>query len=173
MPLYHLQTNGQVEQATRLVLGIMPRLVKSWRRPTKSGSNSLTSFCGARASSLMLYVLYTIFMVYDAEPEAELERQNDLDALKEERDVAVSRLAIYQQQLHRYQEREVRTTSFMTMLNIESCCKAVRPWDLSGCIIKRVVSISVSKNGRSNTSFIVSVTFLGIQGLVFCCAVKS
>ena len=42
------------------------------------------------------------------EREAELDRQDSLDALEEERDVAKSRSAFYQQQAQRYQSREGR-----------------------------------------------------------------
>ena len=41
------------------------------------------------------------------EKEAELDRQDDLDGLEEERDVAKARSAFYQQQARRYQSREV------------------------------------------------------------------
>ena len=41
------------------------------------------------------------------EREAELDRQDNLDALEEERDVAKARSAFYQQQACRYQSREV------------------------------------------------------------------
>ena len=41
------------------------------------------------------------------EREAELDRQDSLDALEEERDVAKARSAFYKQQAHRYQSREV------------------------------------------------------------------
>ena len=41
------------------------------------------------------------------EKEAELDRQNSLHALEEERDVAKARSAFYQQQAQRYQSREV------------------------------------------------------------------
>ena len=41
------------------------------------------------------------------EKEAELDRQDNLDALEEERDVAKARSAFYQQQARRYQSREV------------------------------------------------------------------
>ena len=41
------------------------------------------------------------------EKEAELDRQDNLDALEEERDVAKARSAFYQQQVRRYQSREV------------------------------------------------------------------
>ena len=41
------------------------------------------------------------------EREAELDRQDSLDALEEERDVAKAHSAFYQQQARRYQSREV------------------------------------------------------------------
>src|SRR3954465_812076 len=41
------------------------------------------------------------------EREAELDRQDSLDALEEERDMAKSRSAFYQQHARRYQSREV------------------------------------------------------------------
>src|SRR4051794_19677705 len=47
-----------------------------------------------------------------AEEENEHARQNGLDLLDEERDLACSRTAIYQQGLHRYHSRRVRSRSF-------------------------------------------------------------
>ena len=41
------------------------------------------------------------------EREAELDRQDNLDTLEEERDVAKARSAFYQQQACKYQSREV------------------------------------------------------------------
>ena len=46
------------------------------------------------------------------EREAELDRQDSLDALEEECDVAKARLAVYQQQAPRYQSREVRAKTY-------------------------------------------------------------
>ena len=46
------------------------------------------------------------------EKEAELYWQDILDALEEERDVAKSRSAFYQQQARRYQSREVRAKTY-------------------------------------------------------------
>ena len=46
------------------------------------------------------------------EREAELDRQDSLDALEEERDVAKARSAFYQQQARRYQSREVRAKTY-------------------------------------------------------------
>lgn len=75
--------------------------------------------------------MYTIFRVYDAEAvlpcdiihdsprvrmyedkEAELDRQDNLDALEEERDVAKARSTFYQQLARRYQSREVRAKTY-------------------------------------------------------------
>ena len=44
--------------------------------------------------------------------EAELDRQDNLDALEEERDIAKARSAFYQQQARRYQSREVRAKTY-------------------------------------------------------------
>ena len=46
------------------------------------------------------------------EREAELDRQDDLDVLEEERDVAKARSAFYQQQARRYQSRVVRAKTY-------------------------------------------------------------
>ena len=46
------------------------------------------------------------------EKEAELDRQDNLDALEEERDVAKARSAFYQQQARRYQNRDVRAKTY-------------------------------------------------------------
>ena len=46
------------------------------------------------------------------EKEANLDRQDNLDALEEERDVAKARSAFYQQQARRYRSREVRAKTY-------------------------------------------------------------
>ena len=46
------------------------------------------------------------------EREAELDRQDDLDGLEEERNVVKARSAFYQQQARRYQSREVRAKTY-------------------------------------------------------------
>ena len=46
------------------------------------------------------------------EREAELDRQDSLDALEEERDMAKARSAFYQQHARRYQSREVRAKNY-------------------------------------------------------------
>lgn len=51
-------------------------------------------------------------VVHCDEAKAELERQDSLDLLEEERESVLARLAIYQQQLHRYHGRQVRGQAF-------------------------------------------------------------
>ena len=46
------------------------------------------------------------------EREAELDRQDSLDTLEEERDVEKARSAFYQEQARRYQSREVRAKTY-------------------------------------------------------------
>ena len=46
------------------------------------------------------------------EREAELDRQDDLDDLEEERNIARARSAFYKQQARRYQSREVRAKTY-------------------------------------------------------------
>ena len=46
------------------------------------------------------------------EREAELDRQDNLDTLEEEHDVAKARSAFYQQQARRYQSREVQAKTY-------------------------------------------------------------
>ena len=46
------------------------------------------------------------------EREAELDQQDSLDALEEERDVAKARSAFYQQQAHKYQSKEVQAKTY-------------------------------------------------------------
>ena len=46
------------------------------------------------------------------EREAELDRQDSLDALEVERDIAKAHSAFYQQQARRYQSREVRAKTY-------------------------------------------------------------
>ena len=46
------------------------------------------------------------------EREAELDRQDSLEALEEERDVEKAHSAFYQQQARRYQSREVRAKTY-------------------------------------------------------------
>jgi hypothetical protein len=68
--------------------------------------------CGAEAV-LPCEIIHDVHRVriYE-EKEAELDWQDALDALEEERDVARSRSKFYQQQARRYQSREVRAKAY-------------------------------------------------------------
>ena len=107
--------------------GIKPRLVRSLRESDKHWVEELDFVLWGPRTTPNHTTGYTpFFMVYDAEVvlpydiihdspqvrmyeerEAELDRQDDLDGLEEERDIAKACSAFYQQQARRYQSREV------------------------------------------------------------------
>ena len=60
------------------------------------------------------------------ERDAELDRQDSLDALVEERDVAKARSGIYQQQARRYQSREVRAKTYNVGELVYACRRRKR-----------------------------------------------
>jgi hypothetical protein len=122
------QSNGQVERANGLILGgLKPRLVTSLEEANGKWIEELPSVLWSMRTTPNQSTGYTpFFMVYGAEAvlpsdlehdpprvsryvekDAELEHLDDLDALEEAWEIAVTRSAIYQQQLHRYQAREV------------------------------------------------------------------
>ena len=96
--VYHPQTNGQVEWANDMIMsGIKPRLVRSLQESNKHWVEELDFVLWGEA-----VLPYDI--IHDSprvrmykEREAELDRQDDLDGLEEERDVAKARSAFYQQ----------------------------------------------------------------------------
>jgi hypothetical protein len=131
--VYHPQTNGQVERANGLIMsGIKPRLVRSLQESDCQWVEELDSVLWGLRTTPNRSTGYTpFFMVYGAEAvlpcdiihdaprvrmyeerEAELDRQDDLDALEEERDIARARSTFYQQQARRYQSREVRAQAY-------------------------------------------------------------
>lgn len=112
--------------------GIKPRQVRSLRELDKHWVEELDSILWGLRTTPNRTTGYTpFFMVYSAEAvlpcdiihdsprvrmyeerEAELDRQDDLDSLEEERDVAKACYAFYQQQAGRYQSREVRAKTY-------------------------------------------------------------
>ena len=114
--VYHPQTNSQVERANGIIMrGIKPRLVRSLKESNMHWVEDLDSvFCGLRTTPNRTTRYTPFFMVYGAEAvlpcdiihdsprvrmykerEAELDRQDNSDAL-EERDVTKARSAFYQ-----------------------------------------------------------------------------
>ena len=112
--------------------GIKPRLVRSLKESDTHWVEELDSVLWGLRTTPNRTTGYTpFFMVYGVEAvlpcdiihdsprvrmyeekEAELDRQDSLDALEEERDVAKARSAFYQQQARRYQSREVRAKTY-------------------------------------------------------------
>ena len=116
--IYHPQTNGQVERENGLIMsGIKPRLVRSLTESDTQWVDELDSVLWGLQTTPNRTTGYTpFFMVYGAEAvlpcdiihdsprvrmyeekEAELDRQDNLDALEEERDVAKARFTFYRQ----------------------------------------------------------------------------
>ena len=131
--VYHPQTNGQVERGNGLIMsGNKPKLVQPLKESDKHWVDELDSVLWGMRTTPNRTTGYTpFFMVYGAEAvlpcdiihdsprvrmyeekEAELDRQDNLDALQEERDVAKARSTFYQQQARRYQSREVRAKTY-------------------------------------------------------------
>src|SRR5215216_5209661 len=112
--------------------GIKPRLVRSLRESDKHWVEELDSVLWGLQTTPNRTTGYTpFFMVYGAEAilpcdiihdslrvhmykerEAVLDRQDDLDGLEEEHDVAKACSAFYQQQARCYQSREVRAKTY-------------------------------------------------------------
>ena len=107
--------------------GIKPRLVRSLKESDKHWVEELDSVLWGLRTTPNCTTGYTpFFTVYGAEAmlpfdiihdspqvrmyeerEADLDRQDSLDALEEERDVAKARSPFYQQQACKYQSKEV------------------------------------------------------------------
>jgi hypothetical protein len=129
----HPQSNGQAERANQEILrGIKPRLMVYLERTLGCWVEELPSVLWSIRTTPNRSTCYTpFFMVYGAEvvlssdirhdlprvvayveADKKMARQNALDVLDEERDLAAARSAIYQQDLRRYHSHRVRSQMF-------------------------------------------------------------
>src|SRR5680860_766041 len=129
----HPQSNGQVERTNGIILqGIKPRLETPLHRAAGAWVEELPAVLWSIRTTTNRSTGFTpFFLVYGAEAvlpsdmihdsprvaayveeDAEEARQDGLDILEEERELALQRSAIYQQDLRRYQSRRVRNRSF-------------------------------------------------------------
>jgi hypothetical protein len=129
----HPQSNGQVERANGLILkGIKPRLIRELKEAAGAWVDELPSVLwGLRTTPNRSTQFSPFFLIYGAEAvlpsdlkhnaprisqyteeEAEIARQDGVDLLEEEREMALARSTLYQHDLRRYHDRHVRARSF-------------------------------------------------------------
>src|SRR3954464_9704281 len=160
----HPHSNGQVERANGLILkGIKPRLLRELKEAAGAWVDELSSVLwGLRTTPNCSTRSTPFFLVYGSEAvlpsdlkhnaprvsqyteaEAEEARQDGVDLLEEERNLAFTRSTFYQQDLRRYHDRHVRACSFQEgdiVLRIKQTSdhKLAPPWE-GPFIISRVL----------------------------------
>jgi hypothetical protein len=133
----HPQSNGQAERATGLILqGLKPRLMRDLEHAAGAWVTELLSVLwGLRTTPNRSTNRTPFFMVYVAEAvlpsdllhnsprvelyseaEAEQARQDAVDLLEEEREMALIRSTTYQQDLRRFHDRHVRGRPFRKVI---------------------------------------------------------
>jgi hypothetical protein len=151
----HPQSNGQVERANGLILkGIKRRLMRELKEAAGAWVEELPSVLwGLRTTPNRSTRATPFFLVYGSEAvlpsdlkhnapritqyteeEAETARQDGIDLLEEERNLALTRSAFYQQDLRRYHERHIRARSFQEgdmVLRVRQASdhKLAPPWE--------------------------------------------
>ena len=127
------QSNGQAERANGLILkGLKPRLMRDLKNAAGAWVDELPSVLwGLRTTPNRSTGRTPFFLVYRAEAvipsdllhnaprvelysedEAEQARQDAVDLLEEEREMAMIRSTIYQQDLRRFHARNVKSRAF-------------------------------------------------------------
>ena len=156
----HPASNGQVERSNGLVLsGIKPRLIEPLQRSAGCWIEELPAVLWSLRTTPNRSTGYTpFFLVYGAEAvlpadiehdlprvtqytEAEVQeaRQNDVDLLEEARELALSKSAIYQQNLRRYHSCKV-------------CPRVFREGDLVLRLVQRTTSMhKLSPHGKGHS----------------------
>jgi hypothetical protein len=151
----HPQSNGQVEKANGLVCkGIKKRLRVPLRRAAGAWVEELPSVLWSLRTTPNRSTKYTpFFMVYGAEAvmpsdikfdaprvvaydesDAEEALEDDMDTLDEARDIALTRTAVYQQDLRNYHGRRLRPRAFapgdlVLRLKQKKVHKLASPWE--------------------------------------------
>ncbi|XP_048566865.1 uncharacterized protein LOC125546772 [Triticum urartu] len=129
----HPQSNGQAERANGLILkGLKPRLMRDLKHAAGAWVDELPSVLwGLRTTPNRSTGRTPLFLVYGAEAvlpsdllhnaptvelynkdEAEQARQDAVDLLEEEREMAMIRSTIYQQDLRRFHAKNVKSRAF-------------------------------------------------------------
>ena len=129
----HPQSNGQAERANGLILkGLKPRLMRDLKHAAGAWVDELPSVLwGLRTTPNRSTGRTPFFLVYGAEAvlpsdllhnaprvelyteaEAEQARQDAVDLLEEEREMALIRSTIYQQDLRRFHAKNVKSRAF-------------------------------------------------------------
>ena len=151
----HPQSNGQVEKSNGLVCkGIKKRLRVPLKRAAGAWVEELPSVLWSLRTTPNRSTQYTpFFMVYGAEAvmpcdikfdaprvvaydesEAEEALEDDMDTLDEARDIALTRTAVYQQDLRNYHGRRLRPRAFVPgdlvlRLKQKKVHKLASPWE--------------------------------------------
>lgn len=153
----HPESNGQVERTNALVLSsIKPRLIEPLKRTAGCWLDELPAVLWSLRTTPNRSTGYTpFFLVYGAEAvlpadiqhdsprvtlytEAEVKEswENDVDLLEEARELALSRSAIYQQNLRRYHSRKINPRVFREgdlVLRLVQCTAGMHklspPWE--------------------------------------------
>jgi transposase InsO family protein len=136
----HPKSNGQVEKANRLVsTGLKKRPLQPLKRTAGAWVEELPSVLWSllfRAEAVLPMDVhyYAPRVVAYVEEDAKKALADAQDLLDEARDVALARLAAYQQSLRNYHSRRVRGRSFepgnlMLCLNQTSTSKLEPPWE--------------------------------------------